>query len=119
MRKIILTLVAAVAVAFASFSPADAGVLKRHHVAKPIVIGAIVGTIVGISIYEGSSWLGSNTLAASSTGAAVTGGLIAGVATATMIHAVTTPCQGFHAIFGGAGCKNGKYVGKRQAGLFW
>ncbi|MBY0530712.1 MAG: hypothetical protein K2P86_01955 [Xanthobacteraceae bacterium] len=120
MRKIILTLVAAVAVAFASFSPADAGGLKRHPHKATIVTGVIVGTIVGISIYEGSSWLGSSTLAASSTGAAVSGGLIAGVATATMIHALTTPCTGFHAIFRGAGCKNGKYVGpKRQAFLFW
>jgi hypothetical protein len=118
MRKTILTLVAALAVAFTISSPASAG--GKHHPHKAtIVAGVVVGTIVGISVYEGSSWLGANTLAASSTGAAVTGGFVAGVATAALIHAATTPCQGFHAIFQGAGCKNGRYVGPKRAAILW
>ena len=121
MRKTILTLVAAVAVAFTLSSPASAG---KHHPQKPTLIaGVVVGTLVGIGLYEG--WFGSSnsftagTLATSTTGA-VTGGFIAGVATVALIHAATTPCQGFHAIFGGKGCKNGRYVGpKRHAFLWW
>jgi len=123
MRKTILTLVAAVAVAFSVSSPASAG--KHHNLLKnpTVVVGAVVGTLVGIGLYEG--WFGTtNSLTAgtiaNSTAGAATGGFIAGVATITMIHALTTPCQGFHALFGGSGCKNGRYVGpKRQAFLWW
>lgn len=132
MRKTILTLVAALAVAFTLSSPADAGGLKRHPHKPLIVTGVVVGTLVGIGLYEG--WFGTSnsftagTLATSTTGA-VTGGFIAGVATVALIHAATTPCQGFHALFGGSGCKNGKHVHARHHrhhhhhglfhGLFW
>lgn len=124
MRKTIMTLVAALAVAFAVSSPADAGHrYKRHYVNPTVATGAVVGTLVGLGLYN--TWFGtSNSLTAgtlaTSTGGAITGGFIAGVATVALIHAATTPCQGFHAIFGGKGCKNGRYVGpKRQAFLFW
>lgn len=124
MRKTILSLVAALAVAFTVSSPASAGGKYRNQLQNPtIVAGAVVGTLVGIGLYEG--WFGTansftaGTLARSATGAA-TGGLLAGIATVATIHALTTPCQGFHAVFGGSGCKNGKYVGpKRQAFLWW
>lgn len=122
MRKMIMTLVAVLAVAFTISSPANAG--GKHNPHKPtIVAGAIVGAVVGFGLHNswfgGSSSLVNGTLATSTAGAA-TGGFIAGVATVAMIHALTTPCQGFHAIFRGAGCKNGKYVGpKRQAFLWW
>jgi len=123
MRKTILTLVAALAVAFTISSPASAGG-KHKHPHKPLIItGAVVGTLVGIGLYDG--WFSASTtqsvgqLARSGAGAA-TGGFLAGVATVALIHAATTPCSGFHAIFQGAGCKNGRYVGpKRQAFLFW
>ena len=126
MRKTIFGLLAVVAVALMAVSPADAGQRYHHKVAKPVVIGAVVGTVVGtvvgIGLYDGW-WSGSvATSLGATTGGAITGGLIAGVATATAIHAVTTPCQGFHALFGGKNCKNGKYVGKqyhRHAFLFW
>jgi hypothetical protein len=120
MRKTILGLLAAVVVAFAASSPADAG-HKRHHVLhnKPIVVGAVVGTLVGIGLYEG--WLGNSVLATSltSTGGAITGGFVAGVGTAALLHAATTPCVGFHALLAGKGCKNGKYIGKHRHGWIW
>lgn len=122
MRKTIMTLVAAIAVAFTISSPASAG--SKHHPHKPTIIaGAVVGTLVGIGLYDGwfgaSNSLTAGTIARSSAGAA-TAGLLAGIATVATIHALTTPCQGFHAIFQGKGCKNGRYVGpKRQAFLFW
>lgn len=113
MRKMILTLVAALAVAFTVSSPADAGG-KRHNPNKPLIItGAVVGTLVGIGLYDG--WFSASTtqsagaFARSGAGAA-TGGFIAGVATVALIHAATTPCQGFHALFQGAGCRNGKPI---------
>ncbi len=123
MRKTIMTLVAALAVAFTISSPASAGSKFKHHPHKPtIVAGAVVGTVVGIGLYKGwfgaSSSLTTSTLASSAAGAA-TGGFIAGVATVALIHAATTPCQGFHAIVGGSGCKNGKYVGKRRHAVLW
>jgi hypothetical protein len=122
MRKTILTLVAALAVAFTISSPASAGGLKHHPHKATIVAGAVVGTLVGIGLYEG--WFATNSLTtsslATSSAGAATGGFIAGVATVAMIHAATTPCTGFHAIFQGKGCKNGRYVGpKRQAFLWW
>ncbi len=121
MRKLILALLAAVVVAFTASSPADAGHKRHHHFLhkKPVVIGAVVGTIVGIGLYEG--WVGNSVLATSltSTGGAITGGFVAGVATAALIHAATTPCTGFHALFGGKGCKGGKYIGRHKYGWAW
>ena len=40
----------------------------------------------------------------------------AGIGTAALIHAATTPCQGFHALLGNLvtnsdGCVNGQWVG--------
>jgi hypothetical protein len=122
MRKTIMTLVAALAVAFTLSSPADAGSRHKHPHKATIITGAVVGTLVGFGLYEGwfgtSSSLTTGTLASSTAGAA-TGGFIAGVATVALIHASTTPCSGFHAIFQGAGCKNGKYIGKHRHTFLW
>jgi hypothetical protein len=131
MRKMILTLVAVLAVAFTISSPANAGGILKKNPNKPLIVtGVVVGTLVGIGLYDG--WFSASTtaqagaFARSATGAA-TGGFLAGVATVAIVHAATTPCQGFHALFQGAGCRNGKpiYV-KRQAQyrgplnvLFW
>lgn len=112
MRKTFFGLLAAVAVALTMSSPADAG-FKRHKISKPVVAGVVVGTIVGVGLYNG--WLGNSTIATglgASTGGAIAGGFVAGVATATLIHAAITPCTGFHALLGGKGCKSGKYVGR-------
>ncbi len=115
MRKTFFGLLAAVVVAMSISSPADAGHKRHHHYLhnKPVVIGAVVGTLVGIGLHEG--WVGNSLIATrlgATTGGAITGGFVAGVAVATLIHAATTPCTGFHALFGGKGCKSGKYVGR-------
>jgi hypothetical protein len=119
MRKTLIALSAAAALATAA-SPALSNPRHHHHHhawAAPAV-GVGVGTLVGVGLYNG--WFGASTtaaagtLASTSAGAAVAGGL-AGVGTAAMIHAATTPCQGFHALFGGSGCVNGQYVGDRVA----
>lgn len=122
MRKTILTLVAALAVAFTVSSPASAGFKHKHPHKPTIVAGAVVGTLVGIGLYEG--WFSASTTQAAgafarSAAGAATGGFIAGVATVATIHAVTTPCTGFHAIFQGKGCKNGRYVGPKRAAFLW
>jgi hypothetical protein len=120
MRKTLIALTAAAALGATAASPVAANPRHHHHhhhhtawVAP--VVGAGVGTAVGFGLYEGwfgtSNSLTSGTLANSAAGAA-TGGFIAGVATVALIHAATTPCQGFAAIFGASGCRNGVYVGR-------
>jgi hypothetical protein len=114
MRNKILMLSAAVATVAAMATPASAHYVNRNN--APIVAGAVVGTVVGIGIHQ--AWWGSSLGGAAlptSVGGAVAGGFIAGVGTAVLIHAATTPCTGFHGLFGGwtrpDGCVNGKYVG--------
>jgi hypothetical protein len=117
MRKTLIALSAAAALTATAASPVLANQHHRHHHNAWVApaVGAGVGTVVGFGLYEG--WFGTNalttsTLANSAAGAA-TGGFIAGVGTVALIHAATTPCQGFAAIFGASGCANGQYVGDR------
>jgi hypothetical protein len=118
MRKMFFGLLAALAVSFTIASPANAG-HKHRYVSKPAVVGVVAGTVFGVGLHEG--WWGTTFgVEHASVGGSIAGGFIVGVATVAMIHAATTPCTGFHALFGGKGCKNGKYVGKyRHAHLFW
>ncbi len=118
MRKTLIALSAAAALATAA-SPALSNPRHHHHHHHQgaAVLGAgAVGTAVGVGLYHG--WFGASTTAAAGTlatstwGAATAGG-IAGVGTLALIHAATTKCQGFHALFGGSGCVNGQYVGER------
>jgi hypothetical protein len=117
MRKTLIAMSAAAALTASAVSPALADHHHHRHgwLSTP-VIGAAVGTAVGFGLYEG--WFGTSnsltggTLASSAAGAA-TGGFIAGVGTVALIHAATTPCQGFSALLGASGCHNGQYVGDR------
>ncbi|HMN52183.1 MAG: hypothetical protein KF794_00410 [Xanthobacteraceae bacterium] len=116
MRKTILALATAAAMAL-PVTAANADHWRTHHHNHghwaPLA-GAAVGTAVGIGLYDG--WFGTTaagTALGATTAGAITGGFIAGVGTAAVIHAVATPCTGFHALFGGSGCRNGQYVGYR------
>jgi hypothetical protein len=84
--------------------------------AAPIA-GAAVGTTVGLGLYNG--WFGTSAAAtalpATALGAAATG-FVAGAGTLALVHAATTPCQGFHFLFGALNnsaneCVNGRWVG--------
>lgn len=120
MRKTLLTLAAVSAVALA-VSPASAQPRSHANYAAPVA-GVAVGTAVGVGIYNG--WYGSAataaTLPTTVAGAATFGG-IAGVGTVALVHAATTPCTGFQALFSpfnpsaGEGCVNGQYVGYQEA----
>jgi len=116
MRTKILMLSAAAA-ALMMATPASAHYYSNKN--APLVAGAIVGTVVGIGIHQ--AWWGSTAGGAilpTSVGGAVAGGFIAGVGTAALIHAATTPCTGFHAVFSPfgpktSGCVNGQWVGQK------
>lgn len=114
MRKTLIALSAAAALAATAASPVLANQHHRNAWVAPAV-GVGVGTLVGVGLYEG--WFGTSSFTtstlATTTGGAITGGLIAGVGAVALIHAATTPCQGFGAIFGQSGCVNGQYVGDR------
>ena len=117
MRKTILTLVSIGALALATPALANPKHHRHHHQHHGWVApaaGVATGAVVGFGLYEG--WLGSSAIAtslgSSAAGAAVAGG-VAGVGAAALIHAVVTPCVGFHALAGGSGCVNGQYVGYR------
>jgi hypothetical protein len=118
MRNKILMLSAAVATVVAMATPASAHYVNRQN--APIVAGAVVGTVVGIGIHQ--AWWGSTAGGAilpASFGGAVAGGFIAGVGTAALIHAATTPCTGFQAVFSPfspqvqQSCAGGKYKAVR------
>ncbi len=120
MRKTLIALSAAAALAATAASPALANPRHHHHhhhhnawVAPGV--GAVAGTVAGVGLYN--TWFGTSSslttgsLATSAAGAA-TAGFIAGVGATALVHAAVTPCQGFHALFGGSGCVNGQYVGR-------
>ncbi len=81
--------------------------------ASEIGTGAVVGTAVGVGLYNG--WYGTGvaatTLGATAGTAAATGG-VAGVGTVALLDAAIEPCAGFHAVLGlnRANCVNGQYV---------
>jgi hypothetical protein len=120
MRTKILLLSAVAAVVLAT--PAMAKPYHHPHHAKYAVpvVSAVVGTAVGVGIYNGwfGSTIGGAALPSTALGAAA-GGFIAGVGTAALIHATFTPCTGFQAVFSpffpqnAQGCVNGEYVGHK------
>jgi hypothetical protein len=118
MRRTIITLSAAVT-ALALAAPASAQDRYQQGPGPYVapVAGAAVGTAVGLGLYNG--WFGSSAavsaLPATALGAAATG-FVAGAGTVALVHAATTPCQGFHFLFGAFNnsaneCVNGRWVG--------
>jgi hypothetical protein len=122
MRKLItvLSLAALTAAALSTSAmarPGDTYYPTRSEAYVAPVVGAAVGTAVGVGLYNGwyttSGFIG--TLPTTAAGAAVVGG-VAGVGTVALIDSIFQPCRGFHALFGmnhGA-CANGEYVGYEQ-----
>jgi hypothetical protein len=111
------TLLAAAAIALLATPAAAQSTRYIHHpnVVAPAA-GVAVGTGVGVAVSEGAigGSLGA-ALPATAAGAAAVGG-VAGIGAAAVIHAATTPCQGFHMFFGNLftsseGCVNGQWVG--------
>ena len=121
MRKLITGLsfaaVAAIAVAMPTFANAQESQFTTGYAAP--VAGAVVGTAVGVGLYNG--WYGSGssitTGVATTTAGAITYGGITGVGTVALIDAAFQPCRGFHALFGAnkQACANGEYVGERPS----
>jgi hypothetical protein len=119
MRKTLLALSAAAAVTLATSASAQDRYYYDPNYVGPVT-GAAAGTVAGLALYNG--WWGINggsalgtTFPTTAAGAATVGG-VAGIGTAALIHASTTPCQGFHALFGNfltssQGCVNGRLVG--------
>ena len=112
MRKTLLVATAVATVALAT--PASARPDYPQAPADPAapIAGAAVGTAVGVGVYNG--WFGSTLAGAAlptSTAGAVAFGGVAGIGTIALIHAATTPCRGFHALFNMGGCVNGQFVG--------
>lgn len=116
MRKALIALTAAAALTATASSPVLANQHHRHHQHNAWVapaVGVGVGTAVGVGLYNG--WYGSTAFSsiATTTAGAAAVGFVAGVGTVALIHAVTTPCQGFQALFMMKdGCVNGQYVGR-------
>lgn len=115
MRKSLIALTAAAALTATAASPVLAEPWHHHHHHDRAWVapatGVVAGTVFGVGLHEG--WWGTTFGAEyASVGGSIAGGMIVGVATVAMIHAATTPCTGFHALFGGKGCVNGQYVGR-------
>lgn len=121
MHKTLLVLSLAAAAAFSTSAWAQPrnDQLRYTPETGAVAAGVVTGTVVGLSVSEG--WWGTTAAAmlpTSVAGAAAIGGL-AGIGTVALIHAATTPCQGFHALFSGlvtspAGCVNGRWVGSQR-----
>jgi hypothetical protein len=114
MRKIlpILTLAAAAALATPAFA-APEYVNPNNAAAAPVVAGAVVGTAVGVGLYNG--WYGSSTFATAagaSAASAVAVGGVAGIGTIALLEGVTAKCHGFGIFWTPRNeCSNGQWVG--------
>ena len=139
MRKTLLILSAAAVVAVATSASARERVTARERIyvtgaqdhyaaversknAAAVTTGTVAGTAAGVAITEGAvgGAVGA-AVPATAIGAAAVGG-VAGIGAGALIHAATTPCQGFHALFGNfltsaEGCVNGRFVGYEPRGV--
>jgi hypothetical protein len=115
MRRFVTALSFAAIAAVALSSPSSAQEAQYTTGVAGPATGAVVGTAVGVGLYNGwYSGVGSSLTAATSTtaGAVAIGG-VAGVGTVALIDGEFQPCRGFHALFGANkdACVNGEYVG--------
>lgn len=112
MRKIIPALALAAATAVAT--PALAQDYQAQTYA-PLATGAVVGTTVGVGLYNG--WWGHgafvSALPATTLGAVAVGG-VAGIGTIALLDAFTQHCRGFGIfVTPREQCVNGEWVGDR------
>ncbi len=118
MQKILVTLsAAAAALTFVSSASAqdryyDNRTNNPAPYAAPLV-GAAAGTAVGLGLYNG--WWANAAWPTTALGSAAAG-FVVGAGTLAVVHAATTPCQGFHFLFGAFTnsaneCVNGRWVG--------
>ncbi|KAA5603568.1 hypothetical protein [Blastochloris sulfoviridis] len=121
MRKAVIVLSAMVALAGAATSASAEQRYYDERTGALLGTGAVVGTVVGVGLFNG--WWGSSAtataLGSTAASSAVVGG-VAGVGTVALIHAATTPCTGFDALLGPfrqgpSGCVDGHYVGYQAA----
>jgi hypothetical protein len=116
MRKTLLALSAAAALALAAPAAAqDRAGAPPYYAPGMIVGGAVVGTTVGLGLYHG--WWGSgkfvSSLPSSAAGSAAVGG-VAGIGTIALVDAAVQPCRGLRALFvagASSGCRDDQYVG--------
>lgn len=113
MRKTLLAVSTAAAMAFSAPSFAQDGPRGHNYVAP--AAGVVAGTVAGVGLYN--HWWGNGTFTTlgTSVGGSIAGGVLVGVAVAAGIDAATTKCRGLHALAGGSGCVNGLYVGHGPA----
>ena len=117
MRKIIPALafaaVAAAALATPALAEMDSVNPNYANSYAPIAGGALVGTAVGVGLYNG--WYGSSAFATSAgltAGTAVAVGGVAGVGTVALLEGVTAKCHGFGVLWTARSeCVNGQWVG--------
>jgi hypothetical protein len=79
----------------------------------PLAAGAVVGTAVGVGLYNG--WYGSSAFATSAgltAGSAIAVGGVAGVGTVALLEGITAKCHGFGVLWTARSeCVNGRWVG--------
>lgn len=117
MRRIIpaLALVAAAAAALATPALAEVDGVNPNYAPVAVATGAVVGTAVGVGLYNG--WYGSSAFATSAgltVGSAVAVGGVAGVGTVVLLEGLTAKCHGFGVLWTARSeCVNGQWVGDR------
>ncbi|HMJ41619.1 MAG TPA: hypothetical protein VK522_04990 [Pseudolabrys sp.] len=115
MRRIIPALSIAAVAAAALITPASAEIDGVNPNYAPAVVagGALVGTAVGVGLYQG--WYGSSafvTAGGATAGTAAALGGVAGVGTIALLEGVTAKCHGFGVLWTARSeCVNGQWVG--------
>jgi hypothetical protein len=114
MQKVLVTLsAAAAALTLATSASAQDRYARNPAPYAAPVVGAAAGTAVGLGLYNG--WWANAAWPTTALGSAAAG-FVVGAGTVAVIHAATTPCQGFHFLFGAFNnsaneCVNGRWVG--------